>query len=438
MRSETIQKLHRWHAWSGLIFGGNLILFSFTGAILVFYAELNRAFGPQPPGALVQATAVAAAKSPGMYEDPIQTPGVAATPRPRIDESQWPPLQPVLTRILSDYPGSHPAHMRLAPARATQAEIHSDLDRYHRLDLDVPVSPVPDDAGESPREFEHINVYIDPASGMYARAEDRPDPLRWIFDLHATFFAGSIGKTLLGFVGLALLVSSVTGLIIYWPFSKGQSLRAPATLIRRPPAGEARGARRRLLFADWHKLVGILSLAFQILMAVTGLLLTFGTLVIQIYTYVVISELDQSAPTTRTAPGPASETQATEITTGVDVPGARPNPAAWVDLDRVYAAAREIHGDERYIKTILFPGEVQGPRHFGVLAYGTGVFGRYIPQLSMLRAARGQEAGADMIIELPWYIKLIAAAAPLHFGNFGGLPLKIAYCLFGLTSGTLS
>ncbi|MCR9141609.1 MAG: PepSY domain-containing protein [bacterium] len=407
MKAETIQKLHRWHAWSGLIFGANLILFSFTGAVLVFYAELNRAVGPRPPQALLAAMAARDGGAGKLAVGERAFDSGARARLPVIDERGWVPLQPLLTEILGDYPGARLAHLQLAPARESQAEIHKDLDRFHRLDIDLPAAGELAQSSSEAGEAEHINIYIDPASGLHARADERPDPLRWIFHLHATFFAGSTGKTLLGFVALALLVSSVTGVIIYWPFSKAQSFRAPATLIRNGGAG------RRLYFADWHKLIGILSFAFQMLMAVTGLLLTFGTLVIQIYTYVLISELDRQASDSV-------------------------NPTDWVALDRVYASARKIHGDERYIKTILFPGEVQGPRHFGVLAYGTGTFGQYIPQLSMLRAARDAEAAADMIIELPWYIKLIAAAAPLHFGNFGGLPLKIIYCVFGLTGGGLA
>lgn len=386
-----------------MIFGANLILFSFTGAILVFYAELNRAIGPRPPAALV-----------------------SVAPLKQSVVTNWKPLQPVVTKILAEYPGAHPAHIRLAPALKSQAAIHSDLDLYHRLDIDLPVPASGSADQERDADPEHINIFIDPVSGHYAQSEDRADPLRWIFHLHATFFAGSLGKTLLGIVGLALLVSSVTGLLIYGPFSKGQTFRAPKTLIRntldRNTIQENQSVNRRLFFADWHKLIGILSLAFQLLMATTGLLLTLGTLVIQIYTYVVISQLHES-----------SSDQSSPVATQVS-----PKSADWVDLDRVFAQAREIHTDERYVKTILFPGEVQGPNHFGVLAHGTGIFGQYIPQLSMLKAASANDARADMIINLPWYIQLIAAAAPLHFGNFGGLPVKILYCFFGLTSGGLA
>lgn len=385
-KSKRIQRLHRWHAWSGLIFGANLILFSFTGAVLVFYAELNPYVGPRPPAALADAE-----------------PAVASLETRRA-------LQPTIDQILAGHPAARVAHLRLAPPESAGAHSHSAFDRYHRLDLDV---PLPENENASAGESEHLQIYIEPGSGRFAAAEDQADPLRWIFQLHATFFAGSIGKTLLGVVAIALLVSSVTGLLLYGPFSKGQSLRAPATLIR-GTAGNHSSASRRLFFADWHKLIGIISLAFQLLMAGTGLLLTVGTLVIQIYTYVLITGL-------REAPSPRGAT-ATEF----------------ISVDDVIARSREIFSGDRYIKTILFPGEVQGPDHFAVLAYGSGTFGQYIPELAMFHAPQNRADAPPILIELPWFIKLIAAAAPLHFGNFGGLPVKILYCLFGLTSGALA
>jgi hypothetical protein len=38
----------------------------------------------------------------------------------------------------------------------------------------------------------------------------------------------------------------------------------------------------------------------------------------------------------------------------------------------------------------------------------------------------------------PWAARLDAMVAPLHFGNYGGLPVKLAYAVLGLTPGLLS
>lgn len=36
------------------------------------------------------------------------------------------------------------------------------------------------------------------------------------------------------------------------------------------------------------------------------------------------------------------------------------------------------------------------------------------------------------IIELPWYLKALVISEPLHFGNYGGVGLKIFWTLFGI------
>ncbi|MEM7184853.1 MAG: PepSY-associated TM helix domain-containing protein [Spirochaetota bacterium] len=41
MQGKTIRKLRGWHYKVGLIFGINMIIFSLTGAILVFHEELE-------------------------------------------------------------------------------------------------------------------------------------------------------------------------------------------------------------------------------------------------------------------------------------------------------------------------------------------------------------------------------------------------------------
>ncbi len=30
-----------------------------------------------------------------------------------------------------------------------------------------------------------------------------------------------------------------------------------------------------------------------------------------------------------------------------------------------------------------------------------------------------------MVVDLPWYLRAIQVSRPLHFGDYGGLPLKI-------------
>ena len=67
---------------------------------------------------------------------------------------------------------------------------------------------------------------------------------------------------LVGFFGLTLLLSTLTGLLIYARFIKGVKWWR----VRR-------GRGPQVSSSDWHKLIGILSLAFNLVIAVTGAVL---------------------------------------------------------------------------------------------------------------------------------------------------------------------
>ena len=36
------------------------------------------------------------------------------------------------------------------------------------------------------------------------------------------------------------------------------------------------------------------------------------------------------------------------------------------------------------------------------------------------------------VFEMPWYAKILLLSQPLHFGDYGGLPLKIIWALLDL------
>ncbi len=353
MQPRTIRKLHTWHAWTGLISGVNVLILSLTGSVLVFVHELHEALGPEIP--------VTIDADPGLYADL--------------------PLQPLVSAMRAEYPDALPGTVGI---------------------------PDPVAAVEEPDEFlyffevfpraggEEIEFFFDPLDGRYAQASDEIDIPAWIWHLHADLFAGLPGRIFLGFVGLALLFSTVSGLLLYAPFMKGLAFGT----IRR-------GVATRLAVADVHKLVGIVALFFNMLMATTGILLTLGQLLINLYSYQVIRTLEP-----------------------VDVsPG-----TARVDVDRVLASARS-NFPEKHVRWITFPGGIQGEHHYVAFAYERTFFLSRIPYVCLINA---YDAEVDLTVDLPWWITMIYVAVPLHFGDFGGLGLRLVYCVFGLATGALS
>jgi uncharacterized iron-regulated membrane protein len=45
------------------------------------------------------------------------------------------------------------------------------------------------------------------------------------------------------------------------------------------------------------------------------------------------------------------------------------------------------------------------------------------------------ETGAlTAVRELPWYVKTLLISQPLHFGDYGGMPLKIIWAVFDIVT----
>jgi uncharacterized iron-regulated membrane protein len=87
--------------------------------------------------------------------------------------------------------------------------------------------------------------------------------MTWVYKLHFQFFAGPSGGTLVGIAGLVMLLSVVSGVVLWWPLLKG-GVRA---------AFAVRGGGK--LTYDLHKTVGILSAALLLVIAFTGIYMEF-------------------------------------------------------------------------------------------------------------------------------------------------------------------
>lgn len=86
-----------------------------------------------------------------------------------------------------------------------------------------------------------------------------------LIELHADLLAGSTGRRVNGIGAVAVLLSAVTGLIIWWP---GIQRWRRSLVIRR-------GVGWKRLTWDMHSAMGIWSVAFIIVFAVSGIYLSF-------------------------------------------------------------------------------------------------------------------------------------------------------------------
>jgi uncharacterized iron-regulated membrane protein len=240
-------------------------------------------------------------------------------------------------------------------------------------------------------------LYIDPASGrILDQRRDSSDPLGFIYVFHTTLLTGEPGHLFLGGVALAVLPLLVTGVIVWWPgrrrLSEGFKVR------RRPPLR---------FWRELHKLAGILALPFLMLQVITGASLIFYPVTVSIVSAVTQSPGPQPGPTVTPAPGLS------------------PLP-----LDTLLQAARRAL-PEATATWLHLPAQPTQPLLVRTkLPEETHRNGRSFVYLDPYRG--------DVLATLPASaasptVRALNALYPLHTGDFGGLPLRWAALLAGLT-----
>src|SRR5690606_2150847 len=101
-----------------------------------------------------------------------------------------------------------------------------------------------------------------------------------MFRLHVDLFAGLPGTLFLGFMGLLLAVASVSGVILYSPFTRKLDF----------------GTRRRdnsprVKWLDLHNLLGIVTLVWASVVTLTGVINTLADPIIAYWRYDQMSEM---------------------------------------------------------------------------------------------------------------------------------------------------
>jgi uncharacterized iron-regulated membrane protein len=114
------------------------------------------------------------------------------------------------------------------------------------------------------KQDKSLNVYVNPyTNAILGSLQWESTLMGIIYEIHESFLAGDIGKKVVGICGILLVLLSISGVILW----NGWHRLAFGFKIRwRSP--------RKLLNYDLHKVGGILSVTFLILLALTGFCLT--------------------------------------------------------------------------------------------------------------------------------------------------------------------
>lgn len=211
--------------------------------------------------------------------------------------------------------------------------------------------------------------------------------------LHTDMFAGLPGMLFLGAMGLLMVVAIVSGVVLYYPF------------MRRLKFGALRTQRStRVKWLDWHNLLGIVTVVWLVVVGVTGTINTLNRVVLSLW------QMDQMAEMTAPYRGLPPVTE----------------PA---HLEASIGAARAAVPDMA-VSLVAFPGTMfSSPHHYTFFMKGnTPVTSRLLkPALVDATTAKLTDSR-----DMPWYVKTLFLSQPLHFGDYGGLPLKLLWAILDI------
>jgi len=219
--------------------------------------------------------------------------------------------------------------------------------------------------------------------------------MHFLLHLHVDLFAGLPGSLLLGFMGLLLVAALVSGAVVYGPFMRK---------LRFGTVRRERGARVRWL--DLHNLLGIVTLVWVLTVAGTGVLNTWADLLFGAWQG---NELAQMVAPYKDLPSPATRGSA---------------------HGAMQAALAAEPGME--VSFIAFPGTpFASAHHHAVFLRGTTPLSARLLKPVLVEV---ETALVTPSRPLPWYLTALLVSRPLHFGDYGGLPLKVLWALLDLAT----
>lgn len=340
MKARSVRIWTIVHRWTSLISTVFLLLLCLTGLPLIFHDEIDELLGYAPPS---DAQPAGARK---LSVDRIAQAALASDPGKVLQYIAWERDEPNAVVAYTN---------RAADGR-------------------------PDDA-------------VVRAFGAYTARPLGPvgtGPMLIVLKLHTDMFAGMPGKLFLGGMGVLLLIAVVSGVVLYWPFTR----RLAFGTIRQ-------GGARRVTWLDWHNLMGVTTVAWALVVGGTGVINTWAELMLNTW-------------------------RTTELAAMVAPYAGQPAPTRFASLDRIVDnAVTAAPGME--VAFIAFPGTpFSSSHHFAVFMRGDKPLTSRMLKPVLLES---ETAVVSDTRDLPLYLKALFISQPLHFGDYGGMPLKIIWAL---------
>jgi uncharacterized iron-regulated membrane protein len=242
--------------------------------------------------------------------------------------------------------------------------------------------------GPSFKRYIYLNPYTAEVLGQHTNLGKFTG---WLLYLHFNLLSGKTGAQIILVVGILFIISLLTGIWIYrHAFRKVLTFKVKLEWHQR---------NRR--WRNLHRILGVWAIVFNVLIVITGVLMEF-----KVINNHALPKAKLTPVNTAIAYEVLLQKAAVQIP-GFKVIGIRPPRKA---------------GDP-----IRFTGNAGEPAIWGPA-----------PSSVSFNANTGEVEKVINFNNAPFNKKLDASVAPLHFGNYGGMPIKIIYCLFALSPGLLS
>ncbi len=227
------------------------------------------------------------------------------------------------------------------------------------------------------------------------RVLEMPKPgvnfMGYVLRLHRELFLGTTGDFVIAVMGLSFVASLVSGVLVYGPF------------MRRLDFGTYRHDRsRRTRWFDLHNLLGIVIVSWALIVGATGIMNALSDQLLGLWRAQTMPQI--LAPYR-----------------------GKPMPTRHGSLD---AAVKEVAAALPWAEqaSILFPNPVLGsPRHYIIWSLGKSPITSRLATPALVDVETGK---LTLTNGMPWYLRTLEVSRPLHFGDYGGLPLKIIWALF--------
>jgi len=349
-KSKSITKLaFSLHSWLGLISGMFLLLLGLSGSALVFLKEIDHLINAE----LLQVKPTGKMLSLDTLYRKI------CTDRPNLAGIAW--LNP-----------------DASPDEALEFRLYQNDGKISTYDLGM--------------------ISINPYSGKTLREGNlkdlNPSMMHWILQFHWSFQLGIPGLLLATIFGITMLLSSITGLIIY-----------------RKHVWKVLTFREQIKWNNWrttssslHRIVGVWALVFNVVIFLTGFWMNKFSLDTAYW---------------------KKQTVSTPI-----------NTLSSQNIDQMLSKAKRNMPD-LILKKVYLP--TQPGKNFQASGTKKGQSKFFENGNSItIDPITGKVTSIEYLAKKGVWEKIEATFFPLHVGNFGGIPIKALYVIIGLLPGLLT